>query len=187
MLTILSSFSLIFLAEMGDKSQLVCMLLASRYRALPVILGASVAFSLLNALAVTVGSALSLVIPAPVMAAFVALLFFAFGCKTLFEKVEEDGDIKEKSGHNLFLTAFLMIFIAEFGDKTQLAVAALGASSNPIEVYVGATAALIATSILGALSGKWLTQFISPAILHRVGGLLFIGFAVAVVVKAFIF
>ncbi len=182
----LSCYALIFLAEIGDKSQLVCMLLASRYRRLPIFLGASTAFSILNILAITLGSILAGLIPQNIMAALVITMFSIFGLKSLLERMGEEDDISEKSGHSVFITTFMMIFVAEFGDKTQLTVAALGASSDPVAIYIGATTALITTTLLGVMGGKWLTKFVSPLTLHRVSGVLFLTFAAWISINTFL-
>jgi putative Ca2+/H+ antiporter (TMEM165/GDT1 family) len=184
--TTLSTFALIFLAEIGDKSQLVCVLLASRHRGIPVFLGASVAFMLLNILAVTVGAAASQAVPEWVLAILVALLFAFFGVKALLEQGDNGEQVDELPGHGVFVVAFLMIFVAEFGDKTQLTVAALGAAANPIAVYIGATTALITTTLFGVLGGKWLTQRVSAVTLHRIGGIFFLAFAVWVMYDTFL-
>jgi len=111
LLSILSSFVLVFLAEFGDKSQLVCMLLASHHRQMPVFLGACSAFALLNLVAVSLGSACAQLIPHSTLTLVAALMFFVFALKALFGRVDETPDIEEKSGLNVFLITFLMIFV----------------------------------------------------------------------------
>ena len=173
-----STFALILLAEIGDKSQLVCMMLASRHRALPVIVGSCAAFAILNIIAVTIGVTLAELIPSTVMAIIVVVLFSAFGLSALCSGDDAEDSPIEKSGHSIIMTTFVMIFAAEFGDKTQLAIAGIATTSSPLFVYIGATLALLTTSVLGALGGQWLTQKISPQRLHKVSGILFLGFAV---------
>lgn len=165
---------------------MVCVLLASRHRGWPVFLGASVAFMLLNILAVSLGAVVSLAVPEWVMAASVATLFAVFGIRALLEEGDGDEEVEELSGHGVFIVAFLMIFVAEFGDKTQLTVAALGAAASPVAVYAGATTALISTTLLGVLGGKWLTHKVSPVTLHRIGGVLFLAFAGWVIYDTFL-
>lgn len=173
-----STFTLISLAEIGDKSQLVCMTLAARYRALPVMLGASAAFALLNLAAVLFGAAVAHWVPESVVAVAVVLLFATFGLRALLAKEEvENAQIARKSAHGIFMTTFLLIFAAEFGDKTQLAVAGLGAALPPAPVWVGATLALVMTSVLGVWAGRALLQRIPLHWLHRMSGLLFLAFA----------
>jgi putative Ca2+/H+ antiporter (TMEM165/GDT1 family) len=102
-----TSFALIAAAEIGDKSQLVCMTLASRHRATPVMLGAVAAFALLNTLAVVFGVAIASWLPEYVVGATVAVLFAVFGIHALrTEDGDEDEELEEKSGHGIFFTTF---------------------------------------------------------------------------------
>ena len=117
----LSAFTLIALAEIGDKSQLVCMTLAARHRHWPVILGATTAFLVLNALAVLFGAGVAAWIPERVTAGLVALLFGAFGIHSLYKQDDsEPEDVVEKSGHGIFLTTLLLILVAEFMFKDSI-------------------------------------------------------------------
>ncbi len=173
--TAATSFALIAAAEIGDKSQLVCMTLASRHRPLPVLLGAVAAFAFLNSLAVVFGVAIASWLPEHLVAAIVAFLFAAFGIHSLrVETEDENEEIKEKSGHGIFFTTFLLITVAEFGDKTQLAVVALSSTATPIAVWFGSTAALISTSALGILAGRTILQKIPLGLLHKVSGVIFL-------------
>lgn len=173
--TAATSFALIAAAEIGDKSQLVCMTLASRHRALPILSGAIAAFALLNTLAVVFGVAIADWLPEYIVAATVALLFAVFGIHSL--GVEEDDDneeIREKSGHSIFFTTFLLITVAEFGDKTQLAVVALSSTAMPSAVWLGSTTALASTSALGVLAGRTVLKKFPLAMLHRISGVIFL-------------
>lgn len=172
------TFALIATAEFGDKSQLVCMTLAARHRGLPIVLGAVSAFALLNLAAVVFGAAAAQWIPKPWVEIAVVALFAVFGLRALLAKADaEDSADEEKPGHSIFITTFLMIFAAEFGDKTQLAVAALGAAIPPAPVWTGATLALLTTSALGVWAGRIILQRIPLHWLHRISGVLFLGFA----------
>ena len=170
-----TSFVLISAAEIGDKSQLVCMTLAARYQALPVFLGALSAFIILNTLAVSFGAAISSWIPHYIVAGTVALLFAAFGIHALGINTEEEHiNIIKKSSHGVFLTTLLLITFAEFGDKTQLAVVALSSTTLAAAVWAGATVALAGTSALGILAGRTVLQTISLTLLHRMSGFIFL-------------
>ena len=174
----LSSFVLIALAEIGDKSQLVCMTLAARHRHWPVILGATTAFLLLNALAVLFGAGVASWVPERVTAGIVAVLFGAFGIHALRSPGDDEtGELVEKSGRSIFLTTLLLILVAEFGDKTQIAVAVLASSLTPLPVWLGATAALVLVSALGVWAGRTLLQRLPLVWLHRVSGGVFLLFA----------
>lgn len=181
-----TSFALILAAEMGDKSQLVCMALAAKHRPVPVVLGALASFALLNALAVVFGKAIANWFPEYVIAAVVALLFIVFGIQALRTTVEEPHEeFKEKSGHGIFFTTFFLITFAEFGDKTQLAVVALSSTSSPVGVWLGSTLALGTTSGLGVLAGRKLLQKIPLELLHKIGGIIFLMLSGVAVVKSY--
>lgn len=170
-----TTFLLVAFAEIGDKSQLVCMTLAARHRALPVVIGAVTAFAFLNALAVLFGAAIAAWLPAWLVALAVALLFGAFGINALrYTDDEDDDDIEEKPGHGIVATTFLLIFLAEFGDKTQLAVAGMGSTSEPYAVWAGSTAALTLTSLLGVYAGRRLLKRLPLKWIHRVSGVFFL-------------
>jgi len=184
--TATTSFALIAAAEIGDKSQLVCMTLASRHRAVPVVWGAIFAFAFLNTLAVVFGAAIAKWLPAYLVAATVALLFAGFGLHAILNhKEDDDEEVVEKSGHGIFFTTFLLITVAEFGDKTQLAVVAFSSTALPFAVWLGSTLALTFTSGLGVLAGRTVLQRIPLTILHRISGLIFLVLAGFAAVKAY--
>ena len=174
----LSTFALIALAEIGDKSQFVCVALAARHRHWPVILGAITAFLALNTLAVLFGAGVAAWVPERIMAGLVSLLFAAFGIHALYKQVDDESeDALEMSDHGIFITALLLIFVAEFGDKTQIAVAGLAGSFDPLPVWLGATAALAMVSILGVWAGRTVLQRLPLLWLHRISGGIFLLFA----------
>ena len=170
-----ATFLLIALAEFGDKSQLVCMTLAARHRGLPVVLGAVVAFAILNLLAVLFGAAVAAWLPEWIVTAAVGTLFAVFGISALrYKEEDEDEEIEEKPGHNVFATTFLLIFLAEFGDKTQIAVAGMGSTANAFAVWSGATLALASTSVLGVIAGQKLLHRLPLVWIHRISGVFFL-------------
>ena len=175
-----SSFSLIGLAEFGDKSQLVCMALAARYRAWPVFFGAVVAFALLNLLAVLFGATVAHWLPEWVVVLTVSLLFLGFGLHALRQNDDEEDDTldNDAASHGIFFSTFLLITVAEFGDKTQITAAGLGSTVDPLAVWFGATLALALTSALGVWLGRKLLDRMPIGLLHRFAGGLFILFAV---------
>ncbi|WP_456447282.1 TMEM165/GDT1 family protein [Thiolapillus sp.] len=175
-LALLTSYSLIGLAEFGDKSQLVCLVLAARYRARPVLLGAVLAFALLNLLAVVFGATLASWLPQRLVVVVVGLLFLGFGWHALRQKEEEQVLPEEdvRSDRSLLLSTLLLIALAEFGDKTQLAVAGLASANPPLAVWLGATLALATTSALGVWAGRALLQKVPILLLHRISGGLFL-------------
>ncbi len=181
-----TTFLLVGLAEFGDKSQLVCMTLAARHRGLPVLVGAIAAFAVLNLLAVLFGAAVAAWLPEWLVTAAVAVLFAVFGISALrYQEEDEDDDVEEAPGHGIVATTFLLIFLAEFGDKTQLAVAGLGSTGEPTAVWAGATAALAVTSALGVFAGRKLLNRLPLKWIHRVSGIFFLLLAVFAVTRLF--
>lgn len=177
--TIGTSFLVIVLAEFGDKSQLVCMTLAARFRGLPVFLGATTAFGLLNGLAVIFGAALVAWIPKNYLIIGVSLLFASFGFQSLRTARGHDGSEEHEpppsqTDRNIFLTAFLMIFLAELGDKTQIATAGLAVTASPFPVWIGATLGEAFTNMLAIVVGQKLLQRVPIKTVQKVSGLFFL-------------
>ena len=151
------------------------------------MLGAVAAFAFLNTLAVVFGVAIASWLPEHIVASIVAFLFAAFGIHSL--RVEEDDDeeeIKEKSGHGIFFTTFLLITVAEFGDKTQLAVVALSSTAAPLAVWFGSTLALASTSALGILAGRTILQKVPLVLLHKISGTIFLLLAIFAGYRAYV-
>ena len=172
-----ASLAIIGLAEIGDKSQLVCMALAAKHgRVRPILFGAILAFALLNAAAVMFGGALANWLPQEWILGGVTLLFAGFGIHSLLHAADEEDDEDEPDVkyHSLIVTTFLMIFLAELGDKTQIAVAGLAGIYPIIAVWVGATVALALTSVIGAVAGKTVLRRLPIVWLHRFAGVLFL-------------
>jgi putative Ca2+/H+ antiporter (TMEM165/GDT1 family) len=173
----LSAFALLFLAEMGDKTQLMAMTLAHRYKVLPVVVGTFAAFALLNLLAVLVGEGLARIVPRNAVLAAAGLLFLVFAWRSWRDSAEDATEATTIDRRRAWLTSFTLIFVAELGDKTQLALVALAAQSGALwSVYIGGTLALWAVSLLGILVGHTLLRKIEPRRVHRAAALLFLVF-----------
>jgi putative Ca2+/H+ antiporter (TMEM165/GDT1 family) len=181
----LSTFGLIFLAELGDKTQLTAMALALRYPWQRIFMGIAAAFVVLNLAAVLVGKVLFLLLPLFWVTLVSAVLFLYFGYSTLRHACdsEDDGGGPPRTAATAARTAFIMIFMAELGDKTQLVTASQAALySNSLTgmglVFVSSTLALWTVSLLGIFVGKQLIRYISLCWIHRCAGLMFLIFGV---------
>jgi putative Ca2+/H+ antiporter (TMEM165/GDT1 family) len=146
--------------------------------------GATLAFGVHAILAVAVGELLQL-LPHAWIEAVTAVLFAAGAAYLLFvpEKEEvEEGEEEADSARNGLRTvgaAFLVIFIGEFGDLTQILTANLAAKYHaPLPVFVGAFAALTCVAALGAFGGRALLRFLPLTVIRKAGGVLLAGFAV---------
>lgn len=178
--TALSTATLIGLAEIGDRSQFMCIALATRHRASTVLLGAFLAFSLMNLIAVTLGSGLGGLLSADVSLTLSGVLMLGFAVWTWFDSVDDEPEHDHappagaRAARPIFATMIALI-ISEVGDKTQLTVATLAMSDNmhPVGVWIGATLALVSTSALGVLVGRSLHDVASPALMRKVAASFF--------------
>lgn len=183
--TLASTFGLIFLAELGDKTQLTAMALALRYPWKRIFLGIASAFVVLNIAAVLVGRILFMVLPLFWLTLVSALLFLYFGYSTLRHACDADeGDAPAPSASDAVRTAFIMIFMAELGDKTQLVTASQaaqhsGSVAGMFSVFCASTLALWSVSLIGIFAGKQLVRFIPVCWIHRTAGAMFLAFGVA--------
>ena len=162
------------------------MTLAARFGGRSIALGAVTAFIILNLLAVTVAASVAAVVPEFWMKLAAALLFAIFGLQALFAKEEDEQQTNNNLKYtNIFLSAFMLIFIAELGDKTQLAVAGLATTNSAWSVWLGATLALLSTTLLAVILGKMLLKKFNSQWLHKAGGILFLAFALITSWQAF--
>ncbi|MCP5157676.1 MAG: TMEM165/GDT1 family protein [Ectothiorhodospiraceae bacterium] len=184
-----SSFALLFLAEMGDKTQLIAMTLAQRHRAVPVAVGVMAAFVLLNVVAVLVGDALAGLVPRDAVLAVGAVLFAFFAWRSWRDADEDESvDVEAGAGRaaGIVMTSFSLILVAELGDKTQLTMVTLGAGTgSPWSVFVGGTLALWAVSLIGIVVGATWLRRIPARLMHRGAAALFALFAAGSVVAIF--
>ncbi|QBY03486.1 TMEM165/GDT1 family protein [Thalassotalea sp. HSM 43] len=182
-----ATFLLIFVAEFGDKSQLVCMTLAAKYRARPVLFGAISAFAILNVIAVLFGASFANFIDQRYLS-IIAIVLFALFAISSWRDAHHDDDNDEgklKVGKHISMSAFTLIFAAEMGDKTQLAVATLSTTQPPLMVWISATLALATTCVIGVIVGKKLLNRISEQLLSKMAALLFATFAVITAITTF--
>lgn len=176
---LLTTFSLIALAEFGDKTQLAVIALSARYDRVKVFLGVILAFALVTGLGVLVGNVLFIFIPQNVIKILAGLLFLAFGVLTLLSKesCETDG---ASPLSNPLLSTFSMIALAEMGDKTQLSAITLVAKyDSPYLVFAGALLALALISLLGILAGKKLCEIVPLSKIRLGAGAMFILFGLS--------
>ena len=181
---VLTVFVIILVAELPDKTMIATLIMGSRYRPVLVWLGATLAFGVHAALAVAVGRLLQL-LPHRWVEVVTAVLFAAGAAYLLLvpEKVvEEEGEHEAdaaRKGLTTVALAFVVIFVGEFGDLTQILTANLAAKYHqPLAVFVGAFAGLASVAALGAFGGKALLRVLPLAVIRKAGGVMLAGFAV---------
>ncbi len=151
---LIRAFSLIFMAEMGDKTQILAMAFATQYPIMKVLMGIGFGAFLNHGLAVILGSLLSTFIDFEIMQMIAGFAFVAFGLWTL--KIDNDEDEeKQKKQYGPVLTVSIAFFIGELGDKTQLAAITLASEAvYPAVILIGTVLGMIATGALGIYVGK---------------------------------
>jgi putative Ca2+/H+ antiporter (TMEM165/GDT1 family) len=176
---VLSSFFLVAVSEMGDKTQLLAFSLAARFKKpWPIMAGILTATLLNHALASWAGEWVSRVVRPDVMGWVLGVSFIGFGVWTLFPDSLDDPDKKHRFGP--FLTTTVLFFLAEMGDKTQLATVALGARfQSAIAVTAGTTLGMLAADGLAVFLGeklagrvqmKWV-RFVAASLFFLFGAL----------------
>jgi putative Ca2+/H+ antiporter (TMEM165/GDT1 family) len=188
----LTAFGVVLLVELPDKTLIASLVLSTRYRPRPVLVGVALAFAIQCVIAVTAGGVLHLLPHRAVEGAVAAL--FALGAALLLREGFSDPesvDLDETAARaelpfwRVVATAFGVLFAAEWGDASQLATAALTARlDNPIPVGIGAWLALVGVATLAVVAGRVIMRRIPVRVIHRVAGVLFAAFAVVAAAAA---
>ncbi len=172
-----SVFGVIFVAELPDKTALAALVLATRHRPLPVLIGAATALTIQSVVAVAAGHLVSLLPPRPVHLA-AGGLFLVSAVLMWRRKEESEGDVKDPGNERGFWRSawlvFVVVFIAEWGDLTQLATAGLAAHYHaPYVVFAGSTAALWAVAAIAVFIGHRAGKLLDPHLTKRVAAVVF--------------
>jgi len=184
-------FGFVVPAELPDKTFVASLVMGSRFAAVPVWVGTSLAFVLHVGIAVAVGGLLTL-LRHRVVEIVVAVVFAAGAVYLLLvpeQRQEEEGAAaaRRAAAHpgRVGLTAFVVIFVAEWGDITQILIANLAARyRDPLSVFVGGSVALCLVGGIGVLGGRALPRLVPLALLRRIAGVAFAVFAVISIVEA---
>lgn len=164
-----AAFVVVFLAELGDKTQLVALTLAGRHPALKVLASLAGAIAVLQTLSVTAGALISRAVPDRAIAVGAGLLFLGFAVWT-WRSVDEHEDEDVPGARNVGLySVAVAFFLAELGDKTMLTTAGLAADRGAVPVWLGSFGAMLAATALAVLAGRALTTRVLPHTLRRIG------------------
>lgn len=176
----INSSLLVFVSEMGDKTQLLALVLTARFRQPWMIMSGILVATLLNhALASFAGGYLASYFSPEILKWTLALTFFAFAAWILIPDKEEE--LKSTARFGAFITTVIAFFIAEMGDKTQLATVALGAHySSAAIVTLGSTFGMMMSNALAIFLGDRLLKRISMRWIRSFASLLFALFGLAI-------
>jgi Ca2+/H+ antiporter, TMEM165/GDT1 family len=187
--TVATAFGLVFLAELGDKTQLLSMGFGARYPLRTVMIGLTLGFATAGAIAALIGGVLGAALPAKPIAIVGGILFLVFALFTLRGLGRNDDTVEEEMEHvvrtrNVVLSIALTIVLGELGDKTQLTTATLAARSNPLAVWIGATGGEVLAASIGAYFGARLGARLKPDVVKIASAALFALFGVLLLVTA---
>ncbi|RXR29028.1 TMEM165/GDT1 family protein [Sphingobium fluviale] len=177
---VLTSTALVALAEMGDKTQLLAILLATRFqKPWPIVAGIFAATLLNHFLAALVGHGVAELLDSPAFRIAVAFGFVAMGLWTLVPDTIDD-ELKAPGAASVFLTTAIAFFLVEMGDKTQIATVAMGAQfgatlADVVLVTFGTTLGMMIANVPAVLLGEALVKKVPLALMRRIAAALFIG------------
>jgi putative Ca2+/H+ antiporter (TMEM165/GDT1 family) len=178
----LNSFLLVFLGEMGDKTQLLTLVLAARFRKpWTIIAGIFVATIINHALAAWLGEWAASFVSPETLKWTLAIIFFVFAAWILIP--DKEGEVKEVGHFGAFVTTVIAFFLAEMGDKTQLATVALGARYGSVGIVtLGTTVGMLASNAIAIYLGDKLLKRVPMGWVRAFACLMFVVFGIVVLV-----
>lgn len=177
------AFAVVFLAELGDKSQLLALSLAARRPAWKVLAGLSLAALVLQGASALFGAAVATAVPTRVVAV-VAGLGFLLAAALVLRSDDEPPQDQPVRYRSTVLLAFVLLLVAELGDKTMIATAALAAREAPVAVWLGGTAGFVVADALAVVVGARLFRRLPVATVRRGSAALFAAFGIVLLVGA---
>lgn len=173
----IKAFLLVFVAEMGDKSQIIAMTFATQYKKKDVLAGVAIAAILNHGLAIVLGRYLSKVVPLNLVQILGGFVFIIFGVLSL--KDEELDDFNANKSLGPISTVAMAFFISELGDKTQLTAMTLASeATSPLFILIGTASAMVTTSALGILVGSKIGDKIPDIFIKIVSSVVFVIFGI---------
>ena len=182
----LISFGVIFVAELGDKSQLMALTFATRYPAGVVLAAITAATALVHAASVAIGAALGAALPTRPIAVIAGVAFVIFGLWTLRgDSLSEEEKERARAGRrNAFLAVGGVFFLAELGDKTMLATVTLATDHGVFGTWLGSTLGMVAADALAIVVGRQLGARLPERAIRITAAMLFFAFAIWIFVDA---
>jgi Ca2+/H+ antiporter, TMEM165/GDT1 family len=179
------SFAVIFVAELGDKSQLMALAFATRYRAIDVLVGITLATLLVHLGSVVLGATIAAALPTQLIAVLGGLAFFVFAAWTLRGDSlgEDEAGRASRPTRSVILAVGTAFFLAELGDKTMLATINLATREEAIGTWLGSTAGMIAADAIAIGVGRWLGTRLPERTIRYVAAALFVLFGVVLIAE----
>jgi Ca2+/H+ antiporter, TMEM165/GDT1 family len=181
------SLGLVFLAELGDKTQLVALLLATRFKAGVVLAGIFVATLAVHALSVALGGATGQLLPLAWVYFLSGLAFIGFGWWTWRgDTLEDEDSYSSRHFSSPFVIVFITFFLAELGDKTMLSTVTLAASQNLVPVWLGSTVGMVISDALAIWVGRVLGKQLPERTIKIGAAAIFVGFGLFYAIRGLV-
>jgi putative Ca2+/H+ antiporter (TMEM165/GDT1 family) len=182
---LLLSFGVVFVAELGDKSQLMALAFAARYKAIHVLIGITAASTVLFGVSVVIGRLVAVSLPTRAINIVAGLAFLAFAAWTIRGVwTDDDAEDREQPPSRFpIISVGLAIFLAELGDKTMLATVTLATTEEWLGTWVGSTLGMVAADAIAIVVGKHLGTRLPERAIKIGAALLFVVFGVLLLVE----
>jgi len=181
----LISFGIIFVAELGDKSQLMALTFAARYKAIVILAAITAATALVHLVSVLIGAAAGVALPTSTISIVAGIAFLGFAVWTLRgDKLDEEDEARSRrANRSVFFTVASAFFLAELGDKTMLATITLATTHGLFGTWLGSTLGMVTADALAILVGQQLGARLPERTIRIGAAILFVVFGVALIAE----
>ncbi|MEO3875471.1 TMEM165/GDT1 family protein [Nonomuraea sp. B12E4] len=180
------SLAVIFVAELGDKSQLMALTFATRFKTWPVLLGITIATTVVHLVSVAVGGLIGDALPRTAISVVAGLAFLAFAMWTLRgDELSEDESRKaQRATANVLMAVTVAFFLSELGDKTMLATITLATQHGWVGTWIGSTVGMVAADALAILVGRLMGKHLPERVIKYGAAAAFAIFGVVLLAEA---
>jgi putative Ca2+/H+ antiporter (TMEM165/GDT1 family) len=181
----LLAFGVIFVAELGDKSQLMALTFATRFKALPILIGITIATAAVHAVSVLIGVVIGAALPTKAISIVAGIAFLGFAAWTFRgDELDDDEAAKaQRSNRSAIVAASVAFFLAELGDKTMLATITLATKEGAFGTWLGSTLGMVAADALAILVGQQLGARLPERAIRIGASILFLVFGVVLLAE----
>ncbi|NUW45053.1 TMEM165/GDT1 family protein [Nonomuraea rhodomycinica] len=182
------SLAVIFVAELGDKSQLMAMTFATRFKPWPVLAGITLATAVVHLVSVAVGRLVGEVLPLTAISIVAGIAFLGFALWTLRgdELTEEESSRAQRTTRNAIIAVTVAFFLSELGDKTMLATITLATQHGWLGTWIGSTVGMVAADALAIVVGRMLGKHLPEKAIKYGAAAAFAVFGVILLVEPFV-
>lgn len=180
---ILIPFAAVAISEIGDKTQLSIFLLASKaHQRIKLLIGSLIALWLVDGIAILAGSWLTNLIPVNIIRIASGIIFIIFGIVILWNHHEES--VKISGDKNHIFSSFALVFVSEWGDKSQVTSGLFATQYSPVEVFIGTIGALTLLTLISIYIGKLFAEKMMEKTISKIAGVIFLMIGLSILLTA---